>query len=158
MSDPTSAILILFSLIIFIIVSCIGRHIFHRIEQYQYFSHHLGPNTAQIILSTKYASKLYKLLKLYKVCSNGEEIFDTALRLHARRMSDEAEIELLQAMLNYYDGKLFKPFNVERKYTEKEFHEFWYRQANYVNRHEIYRLMLWLFLMNRIGLSQLQEM
>lgn len=157
MQDPTTAILILFCFVIFSSVAIIGRHILNRIEQYQYFAHYLGPHDAQFILSTKYAGRLYKLLKLYKTSGTGEAIFDTALRLHARRESDEEELVILQDMLYFYDSNLFKKFPVKKHYTDNEFHQYWYNQAKYTSRYEIYRLMIWLLLMNRQGIRRLKE-
>lgn len=158
MTDPATAILILFSIVMFSFVAMIGRYIFNRIEQYHFFSHYLGPDAAQQILSTKHAGRLYKFLRLYKVSGIGEEIFDTALRIHSYRTDDEEEFNLLCGMLNYYDGKLFSSLDLPIKYTEREFHEHWYRVSKYTSRHEIYRLMLWLLLMNPIGILRLHDM
>lgn len=158
MSDPTTAILILFSIIIFTSVALIGRFVYNRLEQYHYFSHYLGPNAAQQILASKHSARLYKLLKLYTVSGSGEVIFDTALRIHSYRSNDEEEYELLRGMLNYYDSKLFSTTKIPIKYNERDFHTYWYQQTKYTSRHEIYRLMLWLLLMNPIGIYQLDDM
>lgn len=148
MIEPHAPVIIIGAAFILLLGSFIGCRILNKIDQYRFFSHYVGPRHAQYVMSYRNAARLYKMLTNIKNSSDGEPLFDIAMRYYLRNRKELDVGDTTIAMLKYFDKKYFKNTKTDLVVDDAYFTKHWYTHTRLTSRIEILRVLLWLLIIN----------
>lgn len=141
-----------------VVVGWIVRHLYITFKMYHFFNSYVGYAHSRHILKYKHVKRLYRCLSLIRKSINGEDLFDVAMITHFRRLSDQDIYEKTKAMLHAIEPNYYKKSQFMFKYTESEVHRHCFDLVGSSNRSDMIRYLLWIILINPIGVRQLNEL
>ena len=141
-----------------VVVGWIVRHLYITFKMYHFFNSYVGYAHSHHIVNYKHVKRLYRCLSMIRKSINGEDLFDVAMVTHSRRLSDQDIYEKTKAMLHAIEPNYYKKSQFMFKYTESEARMHCFDIVGSSNRSDMIRYLLWIILINPIGVRRLNEL
>ncbi len=141
-----------------VVASWIVCHLYNTFKLYQFFNSYVGYAHSHHIVNYKHVKRLYRCLSLIRKSINGEDLFDVAMITHFRRLSDQDIYEKTKAMLHAIEPNYYKKSQFMFNYTESEVQRHCFDLIGSSNKPDMIRYLLWIILINPIGVRHLKEL
>lgn len=153
-----NAIAIVIIGLLIVIVGWIIRHLYTTFKMYQFFNSYVGYAHAHHVSNYKHVKRLYRCLSIIRKSVNGEDLFDLAMVIHSRRFSDQDIYEKTKAMLHAIEPNYYKKSQFVFKYTESDVQRYCFHLLGSSSKPDIIRLLIWIIIINPIGVRCLTEL
>lgn len=145
--------------IVLLVISMLGvRQLIIKTKQFNFFNSYLGLSAANRITKCKRIHLLYRVLSTITLSKSGDDIFDSAHRTFNNSDDHHQLFEETKALLHAYSKKFFTDSRRSIVLTDNQMQCYCYSKTGYYSRPDIFRYLLWLLLLNPVGLAHLDEL
>lgn len=141
-----------------VVVGWIVYHLYNTFKMYHFFNSYVGYAHSHHIMNYKHVNRLYRFLSMIRKSISGEDLFDAAMVTHTRRLTDQDIYEKTKAMLHAIEPSYYEKSQFMFNYTESEVQKQCFVSVGSNSRSDIVRYLLWIILINPIGVRQLKEL
>ena len=134
------------------------RQLIIKVSQFNFFNSYLGLSAAQTVIKCKRIKLLHRILSSITLSRSGEDIFDAARRTYISYDDHHLLFEETKALLNAYSKKFFNQSPRMIVMTDNQMQCYCYSKTGFYSRPDIFRYLLWLLLLNPVGLVHLNEL
>lgn len=145
--------------LILLVISILGvRQLIIKTKQFNFFNSYLGLTAANVVIKCNRVHLLYRVLSTITLSKSGDDIFDSAHRTFKSSDNHYQLFEETKALLHAYSNKFFINSDRSIVLTDNQMQCYCYSKTGYYSRPDIFRYLLWLLLLNPVGLMHLNEL
>jgi hypothetical protein len=152
-------VVVIIGIIVLVVIVLLGvRQLIIKVAQFNFFNYYLGLTAAQTVIKSKRIYLIHRILSSITLSRPGGDIFDAARRTYSSYDDNEQLFEETKALLNAYCKKFFSQSSRSIFLTDNQMQYYCYSKTGFYKRPDIFRYLLWLLLLNPVGLIHLNEL